>query len=292
MLARLRATVRSVKGDGSEMSYQYIRCETRGPVALLTLDRPQRLNAMHRPMLEEIMRACDAVESDDSVRAMVLTGAGDRAFSSGFDLHAQMEATPVGVAGWRSALRIDFDTIMRFWHLSKPTVAAVRGACLAGACEMAMACDMTIAAEDAFFGEPELKFGAGIVAMILPWVVGPKLAKEVILTGEDRIPAERALAVGMINRIVPAGDEVAAALALAGRIAVMDPMLVKETKRALNRTYELMGMGAALEAALDIDLLIEGEGSPDKRAFLQVAREQGLRAAIAWRDARFAGEED
>ena len=93
---------------------------------------------------------------------------------------------------------------MRFWHCPKPTIAAVRGACLAGACELALACDMTIATPDAFFGEPELKFGAGIVVMILPWIVGPKIAKEIILTGEDRISAERAREIGMINRIVPA----------------------------------------------------------------------------------------
>ncbi|MCP5150727.1 MAG: enoyl-CoA hydratase/isomerase family protein [Ectothiorhodospiraceae bacterium] len=270
------------------MPYEFIRYEVERGVALLTLHRPERLNAMHRPMLEEILRACDAAEADDAVRALVVTGAGGRAFSSGFDLDAQMRATPVGVGEWRETLRLDFDAVMRFWHLPKPTVAAVRGACLAGACEMAMACDVTVAAADAYFGEPELKFGAGIVAMILPWVVGPKVAKEIILTGEDHVGAERALAIGMVNRVVAAGDEVGVALGIARRIAVMDPRLVKETKRALNRTYELMGMGAALEAALDIDLLIEGEGSPDKRAFLAVAREQGLRAAIAWRDARFA----
>jgi len=88
----------------------------------------------------------------------------------------------------------------------QPFIAAVRGPCLAGACELALACDLTIAADDAFFGEPELKFGAGIVAMILPWIVGPKIAKEIILTGEDRIPAARARDIGMVNRVVAADD--------------------------------------------------------------------------------------
>src|SRR6202030_3797441 len=87
-----------------------------------------------------------------------------------------------------------------------PTIATVRGPCLAGACELALACDITIASEDAFFGERELKFGAGIVAMILPWVVGPKIAKEIILLGQDRIPAARAREIGMVNRVV-ASDE-------------------------------------------------------------------------------------
>jgi enoyl-CoA hydratase/carnithine racemase len=136
---------------------------------------------------------------------LIVAGAGT-AFSSGFDLKEQMERRPVGVEAWRPILRKDFDTIMRFWHFPRPTIATVRGPCLAGACELALTCDITIASEDAFFGEPELKFGAGIVAMILPWVVGPKIAKEIILLGQDRIPAARAREIGMVNRVV-ASDE-------------------------------------------------------------------------------------
>src|ERR1700676_3650802 len=153
-------------------------------------------------MLEEIGHALDAAERDDAVRVVVVTGAG-AVFSSGFDLKEQMEKRPSGTAQWREILARDFDAIVRFWRFLKPTIAAVRGACLAGACELALACDLTIATPDAFFGEPELKFGAGIVVMILPWIAGPKIAKEIILTGEDRISAERAREIGMINRIVP-----------------------------------------------------------------------------------------
>jgi enoyl-CoA hydratase/carnithine racemase len=188
---------------------------------------------------------------------------------------------------WRTILRNDFDTIMRFWHFPRPTIAAVRGPCLAGACELAMACDITIASDDAFFGEPELKFGAGIVAMILPWLAGPKIAKEIIFTGEDRIPAARAREIGMINRIVPAASLDDAALTLANHIAAIDPNLVKETKRAINRALEAQNMLQALEEALAIDLAIEGAGSPDKVQFMEIARRDGLKAALAWRDARF-----
>jgi len=264
--------------------------ETRGSVALITLNRPGRLNALDQPMLDLLQAACDRAEADDAVGAVVLTGAG-KAFSSGFDLQAQAAATPNGVAEWRPVLRRDFDAAMRFWHLSKPTVAAVHGPALAGACEMAMACDVTVAAEDAIFGEPELKFGAGIVVMILPWIVGPKRAKEIILLGLDRITAAEAHAMGLVNRVVAEGRDVEEALGLARRMAAMDRTLVKETKRAINRTYELMGMGEALEAALDIDTLIEGEGMPTKRRFLEIARSDGLRAALAWRETRAAAAE-
>jgi enoyl-CoA hydratase/carnithine racemase len=263
-----------------------IAVEKLGPVARLTLARPERANALNAAMLGEIGVALDDIERDAAVRALIVTGAGS-AFSSGFDLKEQMERRPTGVAAWRPLLRKDFDTIMRFWHFPRPTIAAVRGPCLAGACELALACDITIAADDAFFGEPELKFGAGIVAMILPWVVGPKIAKEIILTGEDRIAAARAREIGMVNRVVASADLDEAALAIANHIAAIDPNLVKETKRAINRAYESQNMLAALEEALAIDLAVEGAGSPDKVQFFDVARRDGLKAALAWRDARF-----
>lgn len=260
--------------------------EALGAVARITLNRPERTNALNQPMLDEICRALDRAESDDAIRAVVVRGAGN-AFSSGFDLKDQMEAKPVGVTQWRPLLRKDFDTVMRFWHCPKPTIASVRGPCLAGACELALACDLTIAAGDAFFGEPELKFGAGIVVMLLPWLVGPKIAKEIILLGQDRIPAERAHQIGIVNRIVPAADLEAVTLAVAGNIGAMDPTLVKETKRAINQSLETQGLLQALETALGIDLVIEGEGCPDKIRFFEIARKEGLRAAISWRDSRF-----
>src|ERR1700736_267735 len=268
------------------MAYATIVVEKLEAVARLTLNRPERVNALNRTMLEEIGAALDTVEHDPDVRVLIVRGAGS-AFSSGFDLKEQMERPPHGVEEWRPVLRRDFDTVMRFWHFPRPTIAAVRGPCLAGACELALACDLTVAAVDAFFGEPELKFGAGIVAMILPWIVGPKIAKEIILTGEDRIPAARAKEIGMVNRVVPAAELDAAALALAQHIAAIDPDLVKQTKRAINRAYEAHNMLAALEEALALDLAVEGAGSPDKAQFMDIARRDGLKAALAWRDARF-----
>jgi enoyl-CoA hydratase/carnithine racemase len=269
------------------VTYENITVAVADRVAHLTLSRPERLNALNKAALLEINRALDSVEADAEVRVIVVSGSG-RAFSSGFDLKAQMELRPEGAAVWREILDLDFDTTMRFWNSPKPTIAAVHGACLAGAFELAMACDITIASEDATFGEPELKFGAGIVTMLLPWMTSPKQAKRIILSAEDRIPARDALAMGLVSRVVPLGTHVEVALRTARGIALMDPHLVVETKKALNRTYELQGMQTALRMALDIDHGIESHGSPDKRAFMDVARDRGMRAAIAWRDERFA----
>jgi len=271
--------------------YQTIRLEKSGAVALLTLARPERANAIDKEMLGELQHALDAVERDEEIRAMVVKGAGGN-FSSGFDLKEQMETRPSGFDAWRQILDRDFSAVTRFWHLKKPTIAAVQGYCLAGGCELALCCDITIAAEDAIFGEPELKFGAGIVVMILPWLVGPKRAKEIILTGADRVTAAEAVRIGLVNRVVPSAEVETAALALARHIAVIDPVLVQATKRAINHSFEVMGLVEALDAALDIDLAIEGKGSDDKRVFMEIARKQGLRQAIAWRDARFGGGAD
>ena len=252
-------------------------------VAVISLNRPERLNAMDQAMLKELNQAAERAEQDDRIRAVVLTGAGN-AFSSGFDLKAQAENTPQGVNEWRPVLKRNFDACMSFWHLAKPTVAAVHGPALAGACELSMACDITIADETAIFGEPELRFGAGIVVMLLPWMVGPKRAKEIILLGLDDISAREAKEMGLINRVVPKGEDLNTALSIAKKLSRIDSSLMAQTKQALNRSYAIMGMEEALEFALETDTQIEGEGMPTKAKFLQIARDQGLRAAITWRD--------
>ena len=267
--------------------FQTILFSVADHVAQLTLNRPERLNALNKAALDEINRAMDQAEADAEVRVIVVSGAG-RAFSSGFDLKAQMEQRPEGAQVWREILDLDFNTTMRFWNSPKPTIAAVHGACLAGAFELAMSCDITIACEHAVFGEPELKFGAGIVTMLLPWMTSPKQAKRIILSADDRIPAREALAMGLVSRVVAPGTQLEEALRTARGIALMDPNLVLQTKRALNRSYEIQGMATALRSALDIDHSIESHGSPDKRAFMDIARERGMREAIVWRDARFA----
>jgi enoyl-CoA hydratase len=266
--------------------FQNIRVAVEEGVAQLELHRPERLNALNKATLIEIHAAMDAFEADAAVRVIVLSGAG-RGFSSGFDLKEQMERRPEGAAVWREVLDLDFSTTLRFWDSPKPTIAAIHGPCMAGAFEMALACDLALCSRDAVFGEPELKFGAGIVTLLLPWVVGPKAAKDIILTGDDAIGAERALALGIVSRVVPEGEHLSAALRIARQMAVIDPDLVRDTKKALNRSYEIQGLHAALDTALDIDHAIESHGSPDKRRFMDIARAQGLKAALAWREARF-----
>ena len=274
------------------MSYQTIRFEKRGPIGIITLDRPEKRNAISNVLIAECHEALDAARDDGEVRVVVLTGAG-KSFCAGFDLTQSSQDTPGGkrtVGDWRALLTRDFEFIMRFWEFEKPTIAAVHGHAVAGGCELALACDITIADEEAVFGEPELRFGSGIVVMLMPWLTGPKQAKELLLTGNDRIPAGRALALGLINQVTPTGGALDAALAMARDIAVMEPEKVALVKKAVNQSLDIMGMRAALAAALDIDVQVEALETPDGVTFREILRNEGMKAALAWRESRFAGE--
>lgn len=279
---------------GMQMSgqrYQCIRAMARDGVAIITLDRPDRLNAINARLKREVGEALDAIEGDDGIAAVVLAGAG-RSFCSGFDLKDDAAAGVQGEAAWRQVLGDDFAFLMRFWEFPKPTIAAVQGHCLAGGFQMALCCDITIAANDAVFGSPELRFGSVVTAMMLPWIAGPKFAKEIILCAEDGIDAHRAQAMGIVNRVVAAGTLAEEAFALARRVAALDADVVRGTKAAINRSLELGGLGDGLRAALEAAVAMEALDTPSRRLFREITAADGLQAALAWRDARLASGSD
>jgi len=269
------------------MTDETVLYRREGPLAWLTLNRPAKLNAVNVEMLAGLGAALDRAEADGEVRAIVLNGAG-RAFSAGFDL--QMAADPSDRHAVREELEGDLALIMRFWRSPLPTVAAVHGYCLGSAMEMALACDVTIAASDCLFGAPEVRFGSGIVAMVLPWLIGPKRAKELLLSGDDRVDAARAEAWGLVNRVVEPDALEDAARSLALDIAANDPLAVRLTKEAINHSLEVAGMTQALEEALALDVIIETTESAESRRFNEILHAEGPRAAIAWRRARVRGE--
>ena len=268
------------------MNEDVIKIERRDTIAILTFNRPKVLNAFNNDLMERTIETVKALNEDYSVRVIVVQGAG-RAFSPGFDLKASTEKKMESVQDWEQQMKLQFDFIMQFWHSPKPTIAAVHGYCIAGAFELALACDVTIAAENTRFGEPEVRFGTGIVAMLLPWVTGPKQAKELLLTGEDQLNAKDALRMGIINRIVPDDAVLDRALEVAKSMATAAERSVRYTKRAINDTYATMGFNRALESALDTDVLLNAAYDPVKAEFARIRSEQGVKAAIAWRDARF-----
>lgn len=267
------------------MPHQSVSYRVEGPLAWITLCRPEKLNAIDTRMVSELNRALDSAESDETVRVILLHGEG-RAFSAGFDLEGSGDESTDAL---RRELTGDFDIIMRFWHCPKPTIAAVHGYCLGSAMEMAVACDITLAATSCRFGAPEVKFGSGIVALLLPWMCGPKKAKEWLLTGDDRITSEEAKAYGLVNQVIEQDCLFDEAGEMALRIARNDQLAVKLTKKAINRSFEIAGMHQALAEALETDIIVESTETDESREFNRILKSEGTRAAIAWREKKLQG---
>ena len=261
-------------------------------VAELRLNRPEKLNAINGETLNALADALTQAETDDSVRVIVVAGNG-RAFSAGFDL--DMGEAPPGIPKsefLRTELRKDYDLIMRFWDCPKPTVAAVHGYCLGSSMEIAAVCDLTVAANDCRFGAPEVCYGSGIVCLVLPWIIGLKNAKEMLLTGANDFDAGYALRCGLVNQVVEPDKLQDATAKLARQIAVNDTLAVKLTKRAINASWETAGMRDALEAALEVDIQIESTETPESAAFNRILDEQGPKAALAWRASQLGADKD
>lgn len=214
-------------------------------VALLTLDRPEVLNALDYQTLGELAEALEKLDRAESVRCVVITGAGDRAFAAGADIREMADATPVSLSVANNFARWE-----RLRRIRNPLIAAVRGYALGGGCELAMACDMVVAADDAAFGQPEIKIGimpgAGGTQRMTR-ALGKARAMELILTGRN-LSAREAYERGLISQVVAREETLAAALALASEVASMPPLAVRAAKEAVNRAYEL-----SLEAGLEFE---------------------------------------
>ncbi len=260
--------------------------EDRGPVRRLTLNRPDVLNALSSELVEGLSEALARAAEAEGIRVLVLRGAG-RAFCAGYDLKEEARSKPRDVAEWREALADDVARMLEIFDHPKPVIAEIQGYCLAGGCDLMMMCDIAVASDDAIFGEPEIRFGSGVVTMVMPWLVGARKAKELLLTGEDRIDAQEALRLGLVNRVVPRDRLEEEALSLARQIAVMDPVGIRLTKKAINRSLEVAGFREALMANVDIDAVIEAAEVPERKEFDRIRAEKGLKEAIRWRDERF-----
>jgi len=260
--------------------------ETRGPAAWITLNRPDKLNAINSDVLDGLNAAFDRAIADDEVKVVVVTGAGERAFSAGYDLSAEAAHADIPAHEWHGVLATDIDATMRLWSLPKPTIAAVRGYCLAGGCELAMACDIIVSGESGRFGEPEIRYGSGPVTLLMPFILGQKKTNELLFTG-DVIDAGAALRAGMINRVV-ADDEIDTEVeGLVRKIAPTPLPVLRLTKIALLRAYEAMGLRQAVGTNLDLSAMLNAADTPEQREFMDIVKSQGLKAALAWRDSRY-----
>lgn len=249
------------------MATQFIRVETRGRVGLITLDRPQALNALNDTLMDELGAALLAFDADDGVGAIVLTGSA-KAFAAGADIAAMKDLS------FLDAVRGDY--ITRNWEtirrVRKPVIAAVAGYALGGGNELAMACDIIIAADNARFGQPEIKLGiipgAGGTQR-LPRAVGKAKAMDLVLTGRmmDALEAERA---GLVSRVVPVDRLLEEALAVAGTIASYSLASVLMAKEALVRAYEMpLSEGILFERRMFHALFATEDQKEGMAAFLE-----------------------
>lgn len=250
--------------------------EPREGFAVITLNRPVVLNAINWSILRRLMAALERAEADEGVRAVVLTGAG-RAFSAGGDLQSTPPEddlpTPSGM-----------DVNLKIWRMAKPVIAAVRGYAVGQGHELAATCDMTIASEDAVFGELQIRHGFGPPVLMTPFITGLKQAKEILMLGE-RIPAEEALRLGIVNRVVPAGELMDAAEEVARKLAALPARTVQMNKLLVNRVHELAGLPQALNYRDDPFFAAMSDRSVrDDDPHLRVLREQGWEAFRQSRD--------
>ncbi|WP_125612649.1 enoyl-CoA hydratase/isomerase family protein [Specibacter cremeus] len=269
---------------------EFITRDDADGIAWITIDRPKKLNALSTAVMGELSAVLSAAEADPTVKVVVLQGV-EKAFSVGYDIAEEVELGVSTAEQWHAGLSNNVGLTMQVWELSKPVIGAVSGWCLAGGCELAMACDMLIATEDAQFGEPEIRFGSGPVTLIMPFVLGQKKTNELLYTG-DIIDAPTALDLGLVNKVVPADQLQATVQKLARKVALTPLPILRYTKMALNRAYEAMGLRDAVKANLDIAAVLNSAYTEERREFTELVAGKGLGAALAWRDERYAAVED
>jgi enoyl-CoA hydratase/carnithine racemase len=280
----------------ADSSYEHLLCEQEGPVAIVTLNRPEAMNSISPPLEAELHDALDRAEADTSVRAIVLTGAGNRAFSAGYDIDTFDDEAPDTSTTARMLQYwwdIDRHTADHHWHLmrlEKPVIAAVKGWCLAGGFWYALCSDITIAGESATFGQPEVRESNNSTPLLV-YLIGWKNAHRYALTG-DHFDAHEAFRLGIVNEVVPDDEVLERAVALAQRLSLVPAESLRINKRTTTFALESMGLRTALEGAGFLSVLVHSasESSPDLDELHRVRREQGLGSSLKVRDDKFRPE--
>jgi len=260
------------------MPYETVRLERDGNVAVITINRPDKLNALNPQVCRDLLGALNEAACDDAVGAIVLTGAGDKAFVAGADIAAMSKMSPMEGRAFADLGHAIGDTIA---GCPKPVIAAVNGFALGGGTELAIACDVIYASERAKFGQPEVKLG--IIpgfggTQRLARLVGLQKAKELVLSG-DTIDAAEALRIGLVCAVVPHAELLDKAKDLARRMAAAGPLAVGQAKRAMNHGYDL-----SLPAALEL------EKQTFAALFGTQDQQEGMGAFLAKRKPAFQGK--
>ena len=270
------------------MTAQLVTYAVDGRVSIVSLNRPDKLNAISAEVKRALVERFHEADRDPATSVVVLRAEG-RSFCAGYDIapNPARAARRGNALAWRESLTDDVVLEMTPWDMKKPVIASVQGHCLGGGCELAMLCDLTIAADDALFGEPEIRFSNVGPALVMPFVIGLKRARELLYLG-DPIDAATALRYGMVNRVVLRAELAAATLKFARRLALISPEALAGAKLAINRGAEVAGFRNAIHAGLDVLAPVYAARTEVGTKFDEIRDKDGLGAALRWRAAQFA----
>jgi len=279
------------------MAYETIIYEVKGPVATITLNRPDALNAISQQMTAELHRALDEAEADAHVRAIILTGAG-RGFSAGYDIARRPDGrAPLDGAGvehaefikdWWTRDAASTQRLLHLWHLSKPIIAAVHGWVMGGGFWYSLAADITIAADNAVFAQPEVRHTSN-TTILFAALAGWKAAHRYALTG-DHLDAAEALRLGLVNEVVPPEQLLPKARALAERIARVPEASVRLNKAVTCYGLLAMGLGAGMLMNIPLSAMAHASYSAERGDLLEAMKTGGLKAFLEARDGGFRPE--
>ena len=254
--------------------------ETDEKVSIITLNRPEKLNAISAELQRQLTEAFARADADAATSVALLRAEG-RSFCAGYDISAR----DPGTDDWRSDaakahahLHPQLEFEMMPWTMKKPVIAAVQGHVMGGGCELVMLCDLTIAADNAPFGEPEVRFSSVGPALVMPMIIGIKKARELVYFG-DTIDARTALDLGMVNRVVPLAELREASLRWAKRLSLISPEALYAAKRAINRGADAAGFRTALYAGLDVVGPLYATQTEFGQKFRDIVATEGVPAA-------------
>jgi enoyl-CoA hydratase len=271
------------------LTFENIIYEKEERIARITLNRPEKLNALSQGMLSELTAALREAEKDEQIRVVIIKGAG-RSFCTGYDMGEEPFLEEEGsevlrlqkLRGWIQHTVSRWFEIL--WNYPKPIIAQVHGYCMAGGAELAVMSDLTVVAEDAQIGYPPVRVHGPGAVILFPYLAGLKKAKELILTG-DSVSGKEAVELGFANRAVPSDQLEAVTTKLAQRVANVAVEVSSLNKAAMNKAYELMGVRAAMEWAADLNTM--GWFTDAGIEWNQLVKKRGLRGALEERDRPF-----
>lgn len=270
----------------TEASADPVLYRREGRIGFVILNRPDKLNAISDRMKAMIIETFLRADADPETSVIILRGEG-RSFCAGHDISGE-EDEPAGTSAWTWSRHLS-DSLraeMMPFDVAKPVIASIQGHALGGGCQLVMFCDLVIAAENARFGEPEVRFSYTGPAFVMPWVVGFRRAREFIYFG-DPVDAETARDFGMVNRVVRTEDLEAETLAYARRLSMIAPEALTRTKLALKRGMEIAGFRNAMHAGQEVVNTLYATETAVGKEFNRIAQADGMKAALAWRAGHF-----